>query len=96
MPPTPPNPSRKRGRAVPPAEPVPVIIGPLPEASPAYHAAVAADSRRFVVNPGLTEFIRPMRPGEFPGDWPPGTRVLVRRIDNRIARAFITPDEGGD
>lgn len=82
---------RKRGRAVPPAEPVPVIYGPLPNASNAYKHAVAADSQRFLETPGLAQFEREMIPGEVPGTWPPGTRVLVGRVGGQVVRAFFPP-----
>lgn len=98
MPPTPPNSGQRkqRGRAVPPAEPVPVVIGPIPDASPAYRAAVAADSRRFLADPNLVEFERDMLPGEAPAALPPGTRVRVTRLGRLIARSFITPSVEGN
>lgn len=73
-----------------------VVYGPPPGGGSAYRAAHAADSRRFLDDPQLTEFWRDMVPGEAPG-LPPGTRVWVKRIDGlRIGKAYQTPDVGAN
>lgn len=89
---------RPRGRAVPDAEPIPMIIGAPAKPTATYTHVLDDDSIFFRDHPGVTERWRAYIPGEDPNsDWPPGTKVLVGRLSgNRRARAFCPPSVEGN